>query len=197
MKKILNASIMRIIMTLLLIVILAAMIGAVTFAYSFLSKASEDVGKMQNEAVAIDSKIQNLLVLKDQLDKNSDVAKKAKNIVSESKMYQYQNQIVQDLSTYADRAGIPIRAFTFQSDSKNSAQSPAAKKKTNTGPAGIKSTFVSIQLGEKIDYVRFLHFLNLIEKNVTRMQLSGVAISRAPDSREVSVQEFEVKVYTR
>ena len=25
------------------------------------------------------------------------------------------------------------------------------------------------------------------------MQLSGVAISRAPDSREVSVQEFEVK----
>ena len=197
MKKVLNASIMRIIMTLLLIVILAAMIGAVTFAYSFLSKASEDVGKMQNEAVAIDSKIQNLLVLKDQLDKNSDIAKKAKNIVSESKMYQYQNQIVQDLSTYADRAGIPIRSFTFQSDSKNSAQSPAAKKKINTGPAGIKSTFVSIQLGEKIDYVRFLHFLNLIEKNVTRMQLSGVAISRAPDSREVSVQEFEVKVYTR
>ena len=197
MKKVLNASIMRIIMTLLLIVILAAMIGAVTFAYSFLSKASEDVGKMQNEAVAIDSKIQNLLVLKDQLDKNSDIAKKAKNIVSESKMYQYQNQIVQDLSTYADRAGVPIRSFTFQSDSKNSAQSPAAKKKINTGPAGIKSTFVSIQLGEKIDYVRFLHFLNLIEKNVTRMQLSGVAISRAPDSREVSVQEFEVKVYTR
>lgn len=197
MKKVLNASIMRIIMTLLLIVILVAMIGAVTFAYSFLSKASEDVGKMQNEAVAIDSKIQNLLVLKDQLDKNSDIAKKAKNIVSESKMYQYQNQIVQDLSTYADRAGVPIRSFTFQSDSKNSAQSPAAKKKTNTGPAGIKNTFVSIQLGEKIDYVRFLHFLNLIEKNVTRMQLSGVAISRAPDSREVSVQEFEVKVYTR
>ena len=197
MKKALDASIMRIIMTLLLIVILAAMIGAVTFAYSFLSKASEDVGKMQNEAVAIDSKIQNLLVLKDQLDKNSDIAKKAKNIVSESKMYQYQNQIVQDLSTYADRAGIPIRSFTFQSDSKNSAQSPAAKKKTNTGPTGIKSTFVSIQLGEKINYVRFLHFLNLIEKNVTRMQLSGVAISRAPDSREVSVQEFEVKVYTR
>lgn len=197
MKKVLNASIMRIIMTLLLIVILAAMIGAVTFAYSFLSKASEDVGKMQNEAVAIDSKIQNLLVLKDQLDKNSDIAKKAKNIVSESKMYQYQNQIVQDLSTYADRAGIPIRSFTFQSDSKNSAQSPAAKKKTNTGPDGIKSTFVSIQLGEKIDYVRFLHFLNLIEKNVTRMQLSGVAISRTPDSREVSVQAFEVKVCTR
>lgn len=197
MKKVLNASVMRIVMTLLLIVILAAMIGAVTFAYSFLSKTSEDVGKMQNEAAAIDAKIQNLLVLKDQLDKNSDIAKKARNIVSESKMYQYQNQIVQDLSTYADHAGIPIRSFTFQSDSKNSAQSPATKKKTDTGPAGIKSTFVSIQLDEKIDYVRFLHFLNLIEKNVTRMQLSGVAISRTPDSREVSVQAFEVKVYTR
>ena len=88
MKKVLNASIMRIIMTLLLIVILAAMIGAVTFAYSFLGKASEDVGKMQNEAVAIDSKIQNLLVLKDQLDKNSDIQRCINIKIKLYKIYQ-------------------------------------------------------------------------------------------------------------
>ena len=86
MKKTLNASVARIIMALLLLVILAAMVGSVIVAYSFLSKTSDDVGKLQTEAIAIESKIQNLLALKSQLDKNSEIAKKAKNIVSQSKM---------------------------------------------------------------------------------------------------------------
>lgn len=198
MKKTLNASIARIIMALLLLVILAAMVGSVIVAYSFLSKTSDDVGKLQTEAIAIESKIQNLLALKSQLDKNSEIAKKAKNIVSESKMYQYQNQIVQDLSTYADRAGIPIRSFTFQTESTAAkSTTPTSKKPTGATPAGVKSTFVSIQLGENIDYVRFLHFLDLIEKNVTRMQLSGISISRGANNHELLVQALEVKVYTR
>lgn len=197
MKKIVNASIARIIMTLLLLIILAAMVGAVVLAYSFLSKTSEDIGKMQTEAMAVDAKIQNILAQKTQLDKNSEIAKKAKNIVSESKLYQYQNQIIQDLSAYADRAGIPIRSFTFQNESTASGSSTTSKKPANTAPAGVKSTFVSIQLGENIDYVRFLHFLDLIEKNVTRMQLSGVSISRGANNHELLVQALEVKVYTR
>ena len=198
MKKTLNASVARIIMALLLLVILAAMVGSVIVAYSFLSKTSDDVGKLQTEAIAIESKIQNLLALKSQLDKNSEIAKKAKNIVSESKMYQYQNQIIQDLSTYADRAGIPIRSFTFQSESTaTKSTTSTSKKPTGVAPAGVKSTFVSIQLGENIDYVRFLHFLDLIEKNVTRMQLSGISISRGVNNNELLVQALEVKVYTR
>lgn len=198
MKKTLNASVARIIMALLLLVILAAMVGSVIVAYSFLSKTSDDVGKLQTEAIAIESKIQNLLALKSQLDKNSEIAKKAKNIVSESKMYQYQNQIVRDLSTYADRAGIPIRSFTFQTESTAAkSTTPTSKKPTGATPAGVKSTFVSIQLGENIDYVRFLHFLDLIEKNVTRMQLSGISISRGANNHELLVQALEVKVYTR
>lgn len=198
MRKTLNASVARIIMALLLLVILAAMVGSVIVAYSFLSKTSDDVGKLQTEAISIESKIQNLLALKSQLDKNSEIAKKAKNIVSESKMYQYQNQIIQDLSTYADRAGISIRSFTFQSESTaTKSTTSTSKKPTGVAPAGVKSTFVSIQLGENIDYVRFLHFLDLIEKNVTRMQLSGISISRGVNNNELLVQALEVKVYTR
>ena len=97
MKKVLNASIARIVLSLLLLIILSAMVGLVIFAYSFLSKTSEEVGKMQTEAIAVDAKIQSLLASKSQLDRNSDTVKKAKNIVSESKLYQYQNQIIQDL----------------------------------------------------------------------------------------------------
>ena len=197
MKKVLNASIARIVLSLLLLIILSAMVGLVIFAYSFLSKTSEEVGKMQTEAIAVDAKIQSLLASKSQLDRNSDTVKKAKNIVSESKLYQYQNQIIQDLNTYADRAGIPIKAFSFQNEPTTSAKTATSSKRTSTSPAGVKSTFVSIQLGDHIDYTKFLHFLSLIEKNVTRMQLSGVSISRGANNHEISIQSLEVKVYTR
>lgn len=197
MKKVLNASIARIILSLLLLIILSAMVGLVIFAYSFLSKTSEEVGKMQTEAIAVDAKIQSLLASKSQLDHNSDTVKKAKNIVSESKLYQYQNQIIQDLNTYADRAGIPIKAFSFQNEPTTSAKTATSSKRTPASPAGVKSTFVSIQLGDHIDYTKFLHFLSLIEKNVTRMQLLGVSISRGANNHEISIQSLEVKVYTR
>ena len=197
MKKVLNASIARIVLSLLLLIILSAMVGLVIFAYSFLSKTSEEVGKMQTEATAVDAKIQSLLASKSQLDRNSDTVKKAKNIVSESKLYQYQNQIIKDLNTYADRAGIPIKSFSFQNELTTSAKTATSSKRTPASPAGVKSTFVSIQLGDHIDYTKFLHFLSLIEKNVTRMQLSGVSISRGANNHEISIQSLEVKVYTR
>ena len=197
MKKVLNASIARIVLSLLLLIILSAMVGLVIFAYSFLSKTSEEVGKMQTEAIAVDAKIQSLLASKSQLDRNSDTVKKAKSIVSESKLYQYQNQIIKDLNTYADRAGIPIKAFSFQNEPTTSAKTATSSKRTPASPAGVKSTFVSIQLGDHIDYTKFLHFLSLIEKNVTRMQLLGVSISRGANNHEISIQSLEVKVYTR
>ena len=197
MKKVLNASIARIVLSLLLLIILSAMVGLVIFAYSFLSKTSEEVGKMQTEAIAVDAKIQSLLASKSQLDRNSDTVKKAKNIVSESKLYQYQNQIIKDLNTYANRTGIPIKAFSFQNEPTTSAKTAKSSKRTPASPAGVKSTFVSIQLGDHIDYTKFLHFLSLIEKNVTRMQLSGVSISRGANNHEISIQSLEVKVYTR
>ena len=197
MKKVLNASIARIVLSLLLLIILSAMVGLVIFAYSFLNKTSEEVGKMQTEAIAVDAKIQSLLASKSQLDRNSDTVKKAKNIVSESKLYQYQNQIIKDLNTYADRAGIPIKAFSFQNEPTTSAKTATSSKRTPASPAGVKSTFVSIQLGDHIDYTKFLHFLSLIEKNVTRMQLLGVSISRGANNHEISIQSLEVKVYTR
>lgn len=197
MKKVLNASIARIVLSSLLLIILSAMVGLVIFAYSFLSKTSEEVGKMQTEAIAVDAKIQSLLASKSQLDRNSDTVTKAKNIVSESKLYQYQNQIIKDLNTYADRAGIPIKAFSFQNEPTTSAKTTKSSKRTPANPAGVKSTFVSIQLGDHIDYTKFLHFLSLIEKNVTRMQLLGVSISRGANNHEISIQSLEVKVYTR
>lgn len=146
-------------------------------------------------------KIQNLLKLKDQLEKNPVATKKAEQIVAESKSYQYQNQIINDLSIYAAKANVPIQSFTFQDSSTSSAKSSSSSSQTTakkpTSVSGVKSITVSIQLGDKVPYNNLLHFLHLVENNVTRMQISGVSISRGEQRGEVSAQSLELGVYVR
>ena len=201
MKKGLTASSARIVLALFLLIILAAMVSGSYFAYSFLSTTSKEVADMQTEASAVDMKIQNLLKLKDQLEKNPVATKKAEQIVAESKSYQYQNQIINDLSIYAAKANVPIQSFTFQDSSTSSAKSSSSSSQTTTKKPtsvnGVKSITVSIQLGDKVPYNNLLHFLHLVENNVTRMQISGVSISRGEQRGEVSAQSLELGVYVR
>ena len=200
MKKGLTASSARIVLALFLIIILAAMVAGSYFAYSFLSTTSKEVADMQTEASAVDMKIQNLLKLKDQLEKNPVATKKAEQIVADSKSYQYQNQIVNDLSIYAGKANVPIQSFTFQdgsTSSKSSSSSSQTTAKKPTSVSGVKSITVSIQLGDKVPYNNLLHFLYLVENNVTRMQIYGVSISRGEQRGEVSAQSLELGVYVR
>lgn len=201
MKKGLTASSARIVLALFLLIILAAMVAGSYFAYSFLSATSKEVADMQTEASAVDMKIQNLLKLKDQLEKNPVATKKAEQIVAESKSYQYQNQIINDLSIYAAKANVPIQSFTFQDSSTSSAKSSSSSSQTTakkpTSVNGVKSITVSIQLGDKVPYNNLLHFLYLVENNVTRMQISGVSISRGEQRGEVSAQSLELGVYVR
>ena len=201
MKKGLTASSARIVLAPFLLIILAAMVAGSYFAYSFLSTTSKEVADMQTEASAVDMKIQNLLKLKDQLEKNPVATKKAEQIVAESKSYQYQNQIINDLSIYAAKANVPIQSFTFQDSSTSSAKSSSSSSQTTTKKPtsvnGVKSITVSIQLGDKVPYNNLLHFLHLVENNVTRMQISGVSISRGEQRGEVSAQSLELGVYVR
>ena len=200
MKKGLTASSARIVLALFLLIIWAAMVAGSYFAYSSLSTTSKEVADMQTEASAVDMKIQNLLKLKDQLEKNPVATKKAEQIVADSKSYQYQNQIVNDLSIYAGKANVPIQSFTFQdgsTSSKSSSSSSQTTAKKPTSVSGVKSITVSIQLGDKVPYNNLLHFLYLVENNVTRMQIYGVSISRGEQRGEVSAQSLELGVYVR
>ena len=214
MKKTLTASLARIIMSLLLLLIIIAMAAGTYFAYSMLQKTAEEVASMRTEAADVDNKIQNLISLKDQLDKNSLAAKKAAQIVADSKSYMYQNQAINDLSIYASRAGIPITSFTFSESAAktpsssasssgsatananaSSAEATAGQTPAPAAAAGPKTTTVSIQLGKDISYENFLHFLHLIEMNVTRMQVTGIALSTGEDNKKVSIQSLDIEVY--
>ena len=203
-EKMTPAVTMRIVFALSLVLILVGMGGVVYFGYTMLQGTAEEVSKIQTEAKAVDAKVQNLARLEKEMEKYKDSVAKARQLVAETQQYQYQNQIINDLTTYANQSGVGIAGFTFTSGSagakSNSGSSGTSGTNNSSGSnsaAGPKSMKVSVRLNEKTDYMALLRFMHLIEQNLTRMQIASVSMSKAEGVGQVSTQTLDVEVYVR
>lgn len=92
---------------------------------------------------------------------------KAASIVAQSKTYQYQNQIIEDITRYATTAGLSILEFNFPDDST----APTTKSST------LKSISVEVTLRKPVSYDNFIRFLKYTEQNLTKMQITDINIS--------------------
>lgn len=203
-EKMTPAVTMRIVFALSLVLILVGMGGIVYFGYTMLQGTAEEVSKIQTEAKAVDAKVQNLARLEKEMEKYKDSVAKARQLVAETQQYQYQNQIINDLTTYANQSGVGIAGFTFTSGSagakSNSGSSGTSGTNNSSGSnsaAGPKSMKVSVRLNEKTEYMALLRFMHLIEQNLTRMQIASVSMSKAEGVGQVSTQTLDVEVYVR
>lgn len=203
-EKMTPAVTMRIVFALSLVLILVGMGVVVYFGYTMLQGTAEEVSKVQTEAKAVDAKVQNLARLEKEMEKYKDSVAKAQQLVAETRQYQYQNQIINDLTTYASQSGVGIAGFTFASGSAGSKSSSGSSSTSgasgsagaSTG-AGPKSMKVSVRLNEKTDYMALLRFMHLIEQNLTRMQIASVSMSKAEGAGQVNTQTLDVEVYVR
>ena len=203
-EKMTPAVTMRIVFALSLVLILVGMGGIVYFGYTMLQGTAGEVSKIQTEAKAVDAKVQNLARLEKEMEKYKDSVAKARQLVAETQQYQYQNQIINDLTTYANQSGVGIAGFTFTSGSagakSNSGSSGTSGTNNSSGSnsaAGPKSMKVSVRLNEKTDYMALLRFMHLIEQNLTRMQIASVSMSKAEGAGQVNTQTLDVEVYVR
>ena len=185
-EKMTPAVTMRIVFALSLVIILVGMGAIVYFGYTMLQGTAEEVSKIQTEAKAVDAKVQNLARLEKEMEKYKDSVAKARQLVAETQQYQYQNQIISDLTTYANQSGVGIEGFTFASGSAGS-KSSSGSSGANSG-AGPKSMKVSVRLNEKTDYMALLRFMHLIEQNLTRMQIASVSMSKTEGTGQVNTQ---------
>lgn len=198
----LNASQLR-------IMLLASIIGVIVLIgigfyfiqaqlYSFavvVSHANEDAATSRDD-IAIFEK------LKQELAENDATVKRAQDIVAASKSYEYQDQIIVDLNTYATRSGISIASFTFDSSGSQvpgaSALPPSVTGvKPKTSIAGLKSTNVSIALKTPTKYRNLMNFIHSIEKNLTKMQLASFSAIKGEKADEVSINTLEIEVYIK
>lgn len=201
----------------LLIAAIIGLIIVVVFNFIFvtklLSKQSLQANQTKIEADISTNDIKTIQSATKKLQAEPDVVKKAASVVAESKLYQYQNQIINDLQDYAKQNGVNIKGYSFSAtDTASSAGAstptpPATSGAPPTGssqpgqtaaPTGVTSTNVSITLDDKVKYIQFLNFVRSIENNVTRMQITNIDLS--PESKDPSIllgPALTITVYTR
>jgi hypothetical protein len=194
MKFRLTPTRLRIMLMISLVVTIALSSVINSFAFGLLEDFAVDVSHTTVDATASQNNLQNLQQVQQKLAGEKDVIQRASSIVADSQSYQYQDQILTDLKAFASQAGIVITNLDF---------SAATTSKTPTAPAagpapvGVKSTSVSVTLKNPVNYVNFLKFVKSIEQNLTKMQISKVALSKAATGNDVSSETLIIEVYIR
>lgn len=192
---------LRIILIATIIVLIAAAATGYWFLRQQLVSYAEEVNRAAVEANISSNDVRDLQKLQDQLTKDSVAITRTKNIVAESRSYQYQDQAINDLSRYAKVAGVTISGYGFDSaGSAATAAAPAAPVDPTaaTAPTGLKTTRISVTLKTPVDYKALMRFIHSIELNLTKMQLTGISISQPSDAKSmVSVNPLTIEVYTR
>ena len=171
-----------------LIVLLIAGIGYSTyFIHQKLSSYVVQVDHLKIDSEINQQSIENAQKLRRALEENRDSVARAAAIVADTKYYEYQDQIVKDVSSYAAASGLTVLGFDFSTP--NSGKGSSIK--------GIKTTVANISLQNPVPYSNYLRFLKLIERNLTKMQVTQMDISndlKTPGTISSPVLRLEVYV---
>lgn len=134
------------------------------------------------------TELQRAKTLQTYLENNKAAIEKANAVVSETKTYQYQNQIVNDIESYASKAGVTILGYSFPQDT--TAAKPDA--------TGLKSVSATLTLQTPVSYVNYLRFLKYIEQNITKMQITSLSLAPdTADANNIKDTAITLKVYVR
>lgn len=153
------------------------------------------VAEVSSTAQSRDSEVSQLKRVQEILERDKDTVDRAAKIVADTKFYQYQDQIIKDLTAYAKTTGVTILKYDFNNGAAPSgvAAQPAGAA---TDPSGVKSVSVAVTLTNPLPYNNLMRFVHAIEANLTKMQLAGIAISTDP-SGGVIANTLILKVFTK
>ena len=173
--------------------------------FNYVSDSAKDVRSVVEVAATNDAKLSNLKQEIRDMDKYREEAILAKNVVAESRQYQYQNDIIADLSRYAKASGLQVLSYDFENTATaggiSSSSAAATTPSTTSSVAGLKTTKVSVSFKNPVMFTDLMKFLQSVESNNMRMQVASVALSR-PTGEEaaagtVGSDALTIEVYIR
>lgn len=178
----------------ILIVITLVGIGYIfLLAKDVLTAKSVETDHARIDARLAEEEISRLKQLETQLKGDEATIEKTAKIVAESQSYTFQDQVIRDLTSYAEKSGVGIIMFDF-------GQKPGEKPASVPGSTAnsLNRTIVSIQLENNIPYRNLLTFVKSIEQNVTKMQLSGINFQpKKDDPTQIIGSTIKIEVYLR
>lgn len=194
----LDARKLRIILLCNIFLLLIIGIGSFLLIRNWLEAYANQVKSDNNAALISSNDVQRLKQLEQKMFEDHVAVTRAKNIVADSKSYQYQNQIINDITTYAKKSGVSISGFNFTSDTDAAVKtSPNAKSQGPAVPSGLKSIKAVISLKNPVSYAAIMRFIHAIELNLTKMQLTGISMTKSTNNSDVVVNPLTVEVFVR
>lgn len=200
-KKSLTATKLRLILASTIVLIVGLTVFGFYQASKVLTSYAAAVAQANGLAHVSESNIQRLQNTKTELEKNQQTIERIKHITADPATYQ--NQVITDITAYAQQASIKVVGFTFDSTAASGTASPAAPATPGTvaaaTPAGVKTTTVIVQLEPTVSYTNFLRFIHSIEQNLTQMRISKISLTKASgtDSNMIAGQSLSIEVYTK
>lgn len=187
----------------LLVTMLLIVIGGVVifqFAKTTLGAVAKDAAQTSADAEASQTAVTRLQQTERDLAANQDMVKRASRIAAESREYLYQDQIIKDLNTFANRNGVTIQGIDFGGGSTTAGATTtpstgAALPTPTAAPGGLKTVTATITLKSPVNYASFLRFIRDIEQNLTKMQLGSLSLTRGEDG--LTSDALTVQVYVR
>lgn len=204
-KMTLDARSLRIILIVMLLLFVGLGVVGFYLLQKTLSDYANETSALNSQVSVSDQNVQSLQKVKDYLATHKPDVERARQIVADSQQYQYQNEIVDDLTSFARSTGVQISGFNFTAGttgpdtSKSSPTTSTAPPSTVKG-ANLHSTTVNVSIASPVDYNKLLAFISRIEQNLTKMQITSVSLTgnNDPDSKNtVSSEAFNIEVYVR
>ena len=202
-QRTLTPSIARAILAGALLLMAAAGIGIFIFGQQQLNAVAEETRKSTADAESSSNELQALTTLKSRLkEQNKDVERAAK-IVSITKNYSYQDQVVQDFVNYANASGVVIKSIDFSANNASTSGTASSSSSSTSAataakaPNGTKSISATITLNTPVAYDNLRDFIYRIEKNLFQMQISNLTLSSNKGTGGVVVDALTVTAYVR
>jgi TolA-binding protein len=189
--RIITATKLRLYLSASLLLVVLVAIAALYFANDKLQTYATEVSQATAQAQESQNNIQSLQRIQQELADNKSVIERTRDIVADSKSYQYQDQIIKDLNDYAKQSGITITNMDFSAASATTPTTLAP-----SAPTGVKSTSVSVALKNPVNYTNLLRFVRSIEQNLTKMQISRINLSKN-ENNQVTSEVLTIEVYIR
>lgn len=161
-------------LVIILILVIAWGAGIFYLGLNAIRDYAIEVNHSITDAEASDKQVQSLQVLKGQLAQSESLIAKANQMFSTPD--NYQNQSVTDIRNYANAAGLTITKTNF-----------------DTYEPGTNPT-VTIGLKSPLSYKKLIQFLDGIEGNIPKMQVTSIGINHINGGGNDSVTVDDIKI---
>lgn len=173
---------------LMAIVIIGAFVGAY-YLNGFLVQKKDEVSKVENDVVANESSIGLAQALEQYIKNNRKDIDLVKKVVSDTKEYQYQDDIINDIVTYAAQTGLKLLSVTFPT----SISSSSSKDKS----APVKTMQAVIEIDKEFSYDKYINFIYKIEQNISKMKILQISIDLGKEAGSITGSSIKLEVYVK